>query len=58
MATFLKIERWAIDADSVPVLPSGLRGWRTDWADFLAQGHLVPGSAASEHKNSFKLKNI
>ena len=57
MATYLKIERWAIgDADSVPVLPTGLRGWRTDWADFLALGHPEPGSAPSESKKSVKFE--
>ena len=53
LATFLKIQRWAIDADVALVLPTGLRGWRTDWADFLVKGHLVPpGSAASENKEA------
>ena len=56
LANLLKIERWAINANAVPVLPSGLRGWRTDWADFLTQGHLVPGSAASENKKSVKFE--
>ena len=51
LSTFFKIERWAIDADVVLILPTGSRGWRTDWADFLAQGHLEPGFAASENKN-------
>ena len=55
MATFLKIEKWVIGADTVLVLPAGLRGWRADWADFLAQGHLVLGSAASENKNPSNL---
>ena len=54
MATFLKIKSLAINADAVPVLPTGLKGWRTDWADFLAQGHLVPGFAAAEDKKSVK----
>ena len=53
----MKIERWAIDADAVPVLPTGLRGWRTDWADFLALGHPEPGSAPAESKKIFKFEH-
>ena len=56
LSTFLKIEEWAIGADAVPVLPTGLRGWRTDWADSLALGHPEPGSAASESKKSVKFE--
>ena len=52
----MKIEKWAIGANALSVMPTSLRGWRTDWADFLAQGHLVPDSAASENKKSVKLE--
>ena len=40
------------------VLPTALKGWRTNWTDFLAQGHLVPGSAASEDKKSVKFEPL
>jgi len=48
------LKKWAIGSDAIPVLLTILRGWRTDWADFLALGHPEPGSAASESKKSVK----
>ena len=50
------LENWAIGSDAVPVLPTVLRGWRTNWAVFLALGHPEPGSAASESKKSVKFE--
>ena len=50
------LENWAIGSDVIPVLPTVLRGWRTDWANFLALGHPEPGSAASESIKSVKFE--